>query len=193
MGEPLLLCAEIVLEHEDGALRPHGQGRTWRTSAGPVMFSHIYAGEDFDARRKQPGWDTPGFDDRAWQPARVAPPPGGESRAAEWPPFETEQRFSPASVKQPAAGVCLYSFPQNCSAQLRVELAGGKPGDKVAFRCGEQKIPRITCSAATWSAVTWLATAGRSCTNGPFTTWACSLSKSPAPCPKATPIPNIFR
>lgn len=41
-----------------------------------------------------------------------------------------------------APGVFLYSFPQNCSAQLCVEVAGGKPGDKVVFRCGEHKNAR---------------------------------------------------
>ena len=42
-------------------------------------------------------------------------------------------------MKEPVPGVFLYSFPQNCSAQLRFELAGGKSGDRVSFRCGEHK------------------------------------------------------
>jgi len=140
-SEPLLLCAEIVLEQANGTLRRIGTDATWRTMAGPVVFSHVYAGEDFDARRRQPGWDSPAYDDRTWQPARVAAAPAANLVRQNWPPFKAQQRFSPTSVKQPAAGVLLYSFPQNCSAQLRVELAGGKPGDTVSFRCGEQKSP----------------------------------------------------
>ena len=42
-------------------------------------------------------------------------------------------------MKQPAPGVFLYSFPQNTAAQLRVEVAGGKAGDRIQFRCGEHK------------------------------------------------------
>jgi alpha-L-rhamnosidase len=141
-SEPLLLCAEIVLEHENGALTRIGTDATWRTGAGPVVFSHVYAGEDFDARRRQPRWDSPGLDDRSWVPARVVPAPAASLVLQNWPPFKAHQRFSPASVKQPAAGVFLYSFPQNCSAQLRVELAGGKPGERVSFRCGEHKNAR---------------------------------------------------
>ncbi len=137
--EPLLLSAEIILEHENGTTSRIGTDATWRTRPGPVVFSHVYAGEDFDARRQQPRWDSPGLDDHAWQPARVVPAPAGRLVRQNWPPIRPQQRFAPTSVKQPAAGVFLYSFPQNCSAQLRVELAGGKPGDKISFRCGEHK------------------------------------------------------
>jgi len=138
-SEPLLLCAEIILEQEGGAVSRIGTDATWRSGAGPIVFSHIFAGEDFDARRQQPQWDTPGWDARAWQPVQVVPAPAATLVFQTWPGFQEQQRFSPASVKQPAAGVFLYSFPQNCSAQLRVELAGGKPGDRVSFRCGEHK------------------------------------------------------
>lgn len=138
-SEPLLLCAEIVLEQADGNVRRIGTDATWRTLAGPIDFSHIFAGEDFDARRKQPGWDSPGLDDHIWRPARVVPAPGARLVRQDWPPFKACERFAPISVKQPADRVFLYSFPQNCSAQLRVELTGGKPGQKVSFRCGEHK------------------------------------------------------
>lgn len=136
---PLLLCAELVLEQDNGSIRRIGTDRTWRTTGGPVVFSHIFAGEDFDARRRQPGWDRPRFDDAAWQPARAALAPTASLVPQLWPPFQAHERFSPQSIQEPAPGVYLYSFPQNCSAQLRVELAGGKPGDRIAFRCGEHK------------------------------------------------------
>ncbi|MHB1035470.1 MAG: alpha-L-rhamnosidase-related protein [Pirellulales bacterium] len=138
-SEPFLLCAEIVLADSNGTTQHIATDATWRTAAGPIVFSHIFAGEDFDARRRQPGWDRPGCDDRAWQPARVAAAPAASLVRQNWPSVKSHERFSPTSVKEPAPGVFLYSFPQNCAAQVRVELAGGKPGDKVAFRCGEHK------------------------------------------------------
>ncbi len=138
-GEPLLLCAEIVLEYENGTPSCIGTDATWRTAEGPVAFSHIFAGEDFDARRRQPGWDRPGFDDGTWQPARLASAPTASLARQHWPPFKAHERFAPGSIKEPAPGVFLYSFPQNCSAQLGFQLAGGKPGDRIAFRCGEHK------------------------------------------------------
>ena len=57
--EPLH-CAEIMLRQA---------GRSPRRGAPPRSghVLHIYAGEDFDARRQQASWDRAGFDDRAWQ------------------------------------------------------------------------------------------------------------------------------
>jgi hypothetical protein len=137
--EPFLLRAEIRCEPARGVSGSIGTDETWRTAAGPVVFSHIYAGEDFDARAQQPGWERAGFDDRAWQPARLASAPPGKMEPLSCPGIKGFERVAPASVKQPVPGVFLYSFPQNTAAQLRVEVAGGKAGDRIKFRCGEHK------------------------------------------------------
>lgn len=42
---------------------------SWRTSAGPITANDLSAGEHYDARLEQPGWDAPGFDDAAWATA----------------------------------------------------------------------------------------------------------------------------
>jgi alpha-L-rhamnosidase len=138
-AEPLWLCAEILLEPAQGPTHSIGTDSSWRTAGGPVVFSHIFAGEDFDARRQLPGWDCPGFDDAAWQSARVTVAPSASLARQDWPPVRAHERFVPQSIGEPAPGVYLYSFPQNCSAQLRIELTGGKPGDRIALRGGEHK------------------------------------------------------
>ena len=137
--EPFLLCAEVRIEPPRGDARSIGTDETWRTADGPVVFSHIYAGEDFDARAQQAGWDCVGFDDRAWRPARQASAPPGKLTPLSCPGIKTFEPEAPASVKQPAPGVFLYSFPQNTAAQMRVEVVGGKAGDRIRFRCGEHK------------------------------------------------------
>ena len=137
-AEPLLLCAQIELETADSTHHV-GTDTTWRTAAGPIDFSHIFAGEDFDARRRHIGWDSPSFDDSQWQAVREAPAPAGSLVRQHWPPFQSQEHFAAQSVKQTAPGVYLYSFPQNCGAQLRVEIAGGKAGDRIRFQCGEHK------------------------------------------------------
>jgi alpha-L-rhamnosidase len=140
--EPLLLCAEITLEEAGGGVHRLGSDASWRTTPGPIAFSHVYGGEDFDAREQHPGWDTAGFHDLTWQPARVVSAPKAALAAQQWPPFKAFDVFKPQSVKEPAPGVFLYSFPQNCSAQLRMQLEGGKPGDRISFRCGEHRNPQ---------------------------------------------------
>jgi len=43
--EPFLLRAEVSFESMSGSARSVGTDETWRTAEGPVVFSHIYAGE----------------------------------------------------------------------------------------------------------------------------------------------------
>jgi hypothetical protein len=138
-NEPFLLRAEIRCEPARGVSPSIGTDTTWRTADGPVVFSHIYAGEDFDARAQQAGWDRAGFDDRGWELARLATVPLGKLEPLSCPGIRTFEREAPASVKQPAPGVFLYSFPRNTAAQLQVEVAGGQAGGRIRFRCGEHK------------------------------------------------------
>ena len=51
-------------------------GQLVADAAGPVTFSHIFAGEDFDARLVQPDWDRP-VSTTHWTPARAAQAPRG--------------------------------------------------------------------------------------------------------------------
>ena len=44
--------------------------RPGKSGAGPILRNSVYLGEVYDARREQPGWDRPGFDDSGWEPAR---------------------------------------------------------------------------------------------------------------------------
>ena len=56
-GPPKLIC-QLHVTFADGTTQTWPRIRTWRTAAGPIMFSCIYGGEDYDAQREQPGWDT---------------------------------------------------------------------------------------------------------------------------------------
>lgn len=137
--EPFLLRAEIIMEDGSGAVARIGTDDSWAVAAGPLTFSHIFAGEDFEARRELPGWDRPAFADQPWSTARLAADPRAALVFQHWPPVEPHERFSPDSIQEPAPGVFLYSFPQNCSAQIKFTVAGGKPGQRVQFRGGEHR------------------------------------------------------
>lgn len=139
VAEPFLLWAEITIEQKPGMFMRINTDGSWQTADGPFTFSHIFAGEDFDARRQLPGWDRAGFDDGAWATAREVAAPTGKLEAMFWPAFAACERQQPVSVKQQTNNVVLYSFPQNMAAQLRVEVDGGRPGDRVHFRCGEHR------------------------------------------------------
>lgn len=144
-SEPFLLMAEIEAPGIGIVCATDG---TWRTQRGPVVFSHMYAGEDYDARLAADGWDRAGFDDSEWQAARSLGPAGsregaladlGRLRKRDWPGFASYQADSPSDLRAASDGAILAGFPQNMSAQLRVKLDGGKPGDRVTFRLCEHR------------------------------------------------------
>ena len=86
---PQKAIAQLRLEYADGTVEIIGTDDHWRVAAGPITFSSIYGGEDFDARRVQPGWDKINFDEGGERPniigkagaSAVAPSPLGGERA----------------------------------------------------------------------------------------------------------------
>jgi hypothetical protein len=75
---PLKAIAQIRLDYADGTSEIIGTDSSWQTGQSPVTFNNIFAGEDFDARLVQKGWDQPGFKiDAKWPPAQETSGPGG--------------------------------------------------------------------------------------------------------------------
>ena len=129
---PLVALAQARLEYADGAVEVVGTDGEWRVKPGPLVFSNLYGGEDYDARLEAPGWNRPGFDDSDWRRATVVDAPGRTLRGASHasPPFRTFEVLAPASVKALGPAVSVYDFGQNASMMPRLRVHGGA-GTKV--------------------------------------------------------------
>jgi alpha-L-rhamnosidase len=69
-GKTPALLAQLEIEYADGTREMIVTDRSWKTTGdGPVREGDFLMGEYHDARREQPGWASPGFDDAAWEPA----------------------------------------------------------------------------------------------------------------------------
>lgn len=123
-GHNFLLRARVEIRYTDGRVQSVETGRGWRAMAGPVVFSHVYAGEDFDARLESPGWDAPGFDDAAWQAAEEVDGPGARLEAQDFPGLRAHEVFRPTQIREVEPGTWTYVFAQNCSAILRFQMRG---------------------------------------------------------------------
>ncbi|MFM1941419.1 MAG: hypothetical protein RI897_401 [Verrucomicrobiota bacterium] len=138
-NEPLLLAAELWIQTDQGKWSCTPSDSTWTTSPGPITFSHIFAGEDYDARLRKPGWSRPHANESSWQPSRIAKTPSAKVQNQAWPAIQPQQVFQPNRITQPEVGTLMYHFPQNSSAQLRFKIHGGKPGATISFKCGEHR------------------------------------------------------
>ncbi|RTQ51613.1 alpha-L-rhamnosidase [Hymenobacter gummosus] len=134
-GYPKLLC-RFVLDYTDGTQENVVSDASWQTTAGPVTFSSIYGGEDYDARKEQPGWDAPRFRPaQPWKPVLLVDGPARlDAEQAE--PLKVHETFQPKQISQPQPGRFVYDFGQNASGivELRVQ---GRAGDTVRLAPAE--------------------------------------------------------
>ena len=131
-GEPFLLWVDCHFTTAAGETRIVSDD-SWRWTDGPITFSHIYAGEDYDARLEQPGWDAPGFNDSSWLSPRTASAPNAALVPFTSPGLKTFETFAPTEIREPRPGVYTVVFPQNCSSLLRFTVEG-RTGDTVRFK-----------------------------------------------------------
>jgi alpha-L-rhamnosidase len=123
-GVPYRVWLEGRVTMDDGSVMDLRSDKNWRWSESPLTFSHIYAGEDYDARRVQPGWDAPGFDASSWKAVEVVIPPGAAIAPFTGPPIEAFEVFAPTGIKNPRPGEYTWVFPQNASALVRFTIEG---------------------------------------------------------------------
>lgn len=121
-GYPKLLC-RLVIEHSDGTITNIISDPSWKTIAGPISFSSIYGGEDYDAALDQQGWDQTGFDDNRWKNAMIVNgPPELKSQTQE--PIKIFDRFSPVKISSPGRNAWVYDLGQNASGIPEIEVKG---------------------------------------------------------------------
>ena len=61
---------QLVVELEDGRTVGVSSGGDWQIAPGPIVFSCVYGGEDYDATKELEGWDQPGAAlSDVWSPA----------------------------------------------------------------------------------------------------------------------------
>lgn len=129
---PQKAIAQFYLTYDDGTSDVIGTDDKWRTAAGPITFTSVFGGEDYDARRHEDDWDTPAFDDAAWPAAVVTTGPGGTLRglSAAAPPVRVIDTLKPAAVRTIRPGVAVYDFGQNAS-QMPAMTVKGPAGSSV--------------------------------------------------------------
>lgn len=135
---PQQAIAQIRLEYADGSVDFIGTDDTWKSSPGPITFSTIYGGEDFDARLIQPGWNQPGFDDSKWTSAQILNGPGGELRGLSCaaPPLKFFETHQGKAIHTLTNGDTVYDLGQNASHVWQITV-NGPVGSKVSVMPSE--------------------------------------------------------
>jgi len=137
-GAPqVALSIEIDFKGDADTLLFEGD-ESFRWAPSPIYNDDLRNGEYYDARREQPGWCVPSFDDSGWQPAIKAPNPRGEARLCEAEPIVVTEELPPVSITALEDGY-LYDFGANCAGVCRLTV-NGTAGQEISLYHGEHLI-----------------------------------------------------
>ena len=106
------------------------------TTEGPLRVADLLVGEIYDARRELPGWDKPGFDDSAWQPAGVFDRKGARLVAQPNEPIRITREITPVSISEPQPGAYVFDMGQNFAGWCRLKVRGST-GQAITLRHAE--------------------------------------------------------
>ncbi|MGC9467397.1 MAG: family 78 glycoside hydrolase catalytic domain [Anaerolineae bacterium] len=135
-GDRIALLAQLEVEYTDGTTERIVTDESWRAQPGPILANDIYDGETYDARREQPGWSEPGFDDSEW--AGVVPVDWDFDTlfAPVGPPVRRTEFLAPQKIFESPSGRTLVDFGQNLVGRVRVTVSGPE-GQTITLRHAE--------------------------------------------------------
>ena len=135
-GYPKLLV-QIEAEFADGSKTMLASDESWKlTSQGPIRANNEFDGEEYDARMEPAGWSRAGFNDSAWEQARLVTAPAGEMVAQMAEPLRVVETIRPVKITEPRKGVWVYDMGQNMVGWSRLRVTGPK-GTQVSLRHAE--------------------------------------------------------
>lgn len=152
---PPTLKLEMNIRYADGSTEVIVSDGTWKYSEGPVVFNCIFGGEDYDARREQPGWTRAGFDEDGWTKAVLMNGPDGKLTPQAAPPVTVSATYAVQDFWSPEASRHIFDMGQNLSGFPTVRLQG-KPGQKVRLVPAERissdstEIIQVTSGSPYW-------------------------------------------
>ena len=135
-GSITAFSAQLLLRYEDGTEETVVTDESFSGCDSPVLFSEIYDGELYDARKEQKGWNQPGFDDSRWKKVHKTEYPFKQlvsqagCKVRELIPIDVKEVF------QTPQGDTVLDFGQNLTGWVHVKVCGDS-GEKVVLNCFE--------------------------------------------------------
>ena len=133
-GHPKMIC-RLLLEYADDTAVDIVSDDTWKAAPGPIVFSSIFGGEDYDARLEQKDWDTPAFNDNTWRNALLVDGPQNLVAQSD-EPLKVMETFAPIQVNRVGPSTWIFDMGQNFSGIPSVSVRGQR-GDTVRIIPGE--------------------------------------------------------
>jgi alpha-L-rhamnosidase len=139
-GFPKMLL-QLEVEYTNGTKQFIVSDGTWKfTADGPIRTNNEYDGEEYDATKEFPGWNSTGFDDNKWLKAELVESPGGRVEAQMNEPIKVMATVKPIGITQLKPGTWIMDMGQNMAGWLQMRVKGNR-GGKVTLRYAETLQP----------------------------------------------------
>jgi alpha-L-rhamnosidase len=136
-GKKLTLLCQLRITYADGTVQYVNSDGTWKsTQNGPITLDGIYDGENYDARKEIPGWDSKGFNDAAWVPVDTVTYDKKMLVGVESVPVHKIQEIKPIAIFKSPKGTQIIDFGQNLTGWVRLKVSG-QAGQTITIRHAE--------------------------------------------------------
>ena len=136
-GNPKMIL-KLQLIYQDGSSETVVSDEKWKTSESPIIYSSIFAGETYDARLEQDGWDSPGFNGSQWKDALIVNAPSKNLLPEMDYPLKICDILEVKTIRliDQSEKSFLYDFGQNASGIIELAVKGTQ-GDTIRMIPGE--------------------------------------------------------
>ena len=125
----------LQVQYDDNSVQDFISDESWKTSPGPITFSSIYGGEDYNATLEQSGWNTLAFNDKAWRQVMIVDGPATLYHQMN-PPLKLYENFTSQKTTKINDGVYVFDLGQNASGIPQIQVEGLR-GDTIKIIPGE--------------------------------------------------------
>lgn len=133
-GDTMQAICEVHIRKKDGTEQVLLSDESWKCYPSPVLFSNIYDGEHYDARKEIQGWSAPGCQAEAGK--AVLREENRPLAARKGPKIVKKLEFSPVEILHTTKGETVLDFGQNMTGW--VEFTCREPaGAQIQLSYGE--------------------------------------------------------
>ncbi len=135
-GKQTAFLCQLVIIYEDGTHQIVVSDETWKGFDAPVVFSEIYDGETYDARKEIKDWNRFTFDDTTWRPVEIIAYDKAVLTAQAGCRVKEITEIPAKKILTTPEGDTVIDFGQNLTGWVTFKVQG-KAGDVVELNCFE--------------------------------------------------------
>lgn len=132
-GEQTALICQLVIHYKNGQKDIIHSDSDWKGEDSPILFSEIYDGEIYDARKELNGWNNTNYPATSWRPVNIVDYDKKTLTAQGSCKVRQIELLTAKEMIITPQGDRVIDFGQNLSGWVEFKVSG-RAGDKVILR-----------------------------------------------------------